>query len=225
MIRRPKSARSRKSRSNSWRLSPTKRSSPSRTSGCSTNCRHATVISPRRWSSRRRPANLRVISSSPTDLSRSFKRSSPMRVRLCGNDIGALYRFDGEHLRLAASHNVNPRLSRAPDRPIRPGKKPVRRAALERRPFKSRCFGRDRICGVSNERIARGRRSTLAVPLLRKKTSPRRDRHSVARRSETVYRQSNKTARDLRRPGRDRHRKRPAVPRAKGVVGAANGDE
>ena len=36
---------------------------------------------------------------------------------------------------------------------------------------------------------------------------------------------ADQAARNLCRPGRDRHRERAAVPRAQGVVGAANGDE
>ena len=36
---------------------------------------------------------------------------------------------------------------------------------------------------------------------------------------------ADQAARNLRRPGRDRHRERAAVPRTQGVVGAADGDE
>ena len=47
--------RSQKSRSSWSRISPIRPSSPSRIRGCSTNCASAPTISPRRWSSRRRP--------------------------------------------------------------------------------------------------------------------------------------------------------------------------
>ena len=43
------------SRSHWCRISPRRRSSPSRTRGCSTNCASAPTISPNRWSSRRQP--------------------------------------------------------------------------------------------------------------------------------------------------------------------------
>src|SRR5262249_6856354 len=80
---------------------------------------------------------LQVISSSPTDVQPVFQTILANAVRLCGNDIGALYRFDGEYLHLAASHNVNPEIvARTESRPVRPGKETaVRRAALERQPI------------------------------------------------------------------------------------------
>jgi two-component system NtrC family sensor kinase len=51
---------------------------------------------------------LRVISSSPTDVQPVFDTIIQSAVRLCGARIGALYRFDGELLHLAAHHNVGP---------------------------------------------------------------------------------------------------------------------
>ena len=64
-----KSVRSPKSRSNWCRISPRRRSSPSRTRGCSTNCASAPTISPNRWSSRPRPRRCSGSSvSSPGEL-------------------------------------------------------------------------------------------------------------------------------------------------------------
>src|SRR5262249_12821459 len=64
---------------------------------------------------------LRVISSSPTDLQPVFKTILANAVHLCANDIGALYRIDGEYLRLAASHNDDHQVvAHAQNRPVRP---------------------------------------------------------------------------------------------------------
>ncbi len=51
---------------------------------------------------------LRVISGSQTDVQPVFDTIIQSAVRLCGARIGALYRFDGELLHLAAHHNVGP---------------------------------------------------------------------------------------------------------------------
>src|SRR6267142_489913 len=51
---------------------------------------------------------LRVISSSPADVQPVFDTIVQSAVRLCGARIGALYRFDGELLHLAAHHNFGP---------------------------------------------------------------------------------------------------------------------
>ncbi|HWN13787.1 MAG TPA: GAF domain-containing protein [Candidatus Dormibacteraeota bacterium] len=51
---------------------------------------------------------LRVISQSQTNVQPVFDTIVQSAVRLCGARIGALYRFDGELLHLAAHHNVGP---------------------------------------------------------------------------------------------------------------------
>ena len=55
-----------------------------------------------------------------------------------------------------------------------------------------------------------GFRTILGVPLLREGDVDRRVRADAAR-SAAVHRQADRAGRDLRRPGRDRHRERPAV--------------
>jgi GAF domain-containing protein len=117
---------------------------------------------------------LRVISSSPTDLQPVFKTILANAVHLCANDIGALYRFDGEYLRLAASHNVDPEVvARTENRPVRPGKETaVRRAALEQRTIHVpdvRAAADFEVYQTEANRSER-RRSTLAVPLLKEDT-------------------------------------------------------
>src|SRR4029077_710273 len=81
---------------------------------------------------------------------------------------------DGEYLRLAASHNVNPEVvARTENRPVRPGKETaVRRAALERRTIHVpdvRAAADFEGYQTEANRSER-RRSTLAVPLLKEDT-------------------------------------------------------
>src|SRR5215470_15663560 len=49
---------------------------------------------------------LRVISSSPIDVQPVFKTIASNAVRLCGAVNGAVFRFDGELIHLAAFHNA-----------------------------------------------------------------------------------------------------------------------
>ncbi len=51
---------------------------------------------------------LRVISRSPTDVQPVLDAIAEGSVRLCNALFGVVYRFDGEYLRFAAHHNVNP---------------------------------------------------------------------------------------------------------------------
>ena len=51
---------------------------------------------------------LRVISSSPTDVRPVFDAIVGSAVRLCDASFGGVIRFDGEHLHVAAAHNVEP---------------------------------------------------------------------------------------------------------------------
>src|SRR5262245_71961 len=117
---------------------------------------------------------LRVIASSHTDVQPVFETILANAVRLCGNDVGALFRFDGEFLRLAASHNVNAEIvARQVNKPTRPGKETaVRRAALERRTIHVpdvRAATEFAEYQTEENRQER-RRSTLAVPLLKEDT-------------------------------------------------------
>jgi len=51
---------------------------------------------------------LQVISSSPSDVEPVFSAMLEKAVRICGASFGNVYRWDGEALRLAASHNTPP---------------------------------------------------------------------------------------------------------------------
>ena len=117
---------------------------------------------------------LRVISSSPTDLQPVFETILANATRLCGTRNAGLYRFDGELLHFAAGHNLSPEIiARQQSNPVRPGRESAnRRAALERRTI----HVPDVLAAVDfnayeTETYRReGRRSTLAVPLLKEDT-------------------------------------------------------
>ena len=117
---------------------------------------------------------LRVISSSPTDLQPVFETILANATRLCGTRNAGLYRFDGELLHFAAGRNLSPEMiARQQSNPVRPGRESAnRRAALERRTI----HVPDVLAAVDfnayeTETYRReGRRSTLAVPLLKEDT-------------------------------------------------------
>ena len=77
---------------------------------------------------------LKVISRSTFDLRPVLETLTENAVRLCGADMGSIYRFDGERLNHALSYNATPELIEFLDRnPIAPGRYSVAaRAALER---------------------------------------------------------------------------------------------
>ena len=56
---------------------------------------------------------LRVISSSPTDVEPVFSAIVDSAVRLCGARFGAVFRFDGELVHLAAHLNLPKRMCRS----------------------------------------------------------------------------------------------------------------
>ena len=117
---------------------------------------------------------LRVISSSPTDLQPVFATILANATRLCGTRNAGLYIFDGELLHFAAGHNLPPdMIARQQSNPFRPGRESAnRRAALERRtihvPDVLAAADFDAYGTEANRR--EGRRSTLAVPLLKEDT-------------------------------------------------------
>jgi two-component system NtrC family sensor kinase len=78
---------------------------------------------------------LKVISRSTLDLQPVLGTVAENAVRLCGAEMAFIFRFDGELLRAAASHNAPPELRAFVEaNPIRPGRHTVTaRTALERR--------------------------------------------------------------------------------------------
>jgi hypothetical protein len=78
---------------------------------------------------------LKVIGHSTFDLQPLFETLAENAVRLCEAERAFIFRFDGDVLRVAATHNVSPaRRAFAERNPIRPGRHSAgARAALERR--------------------------------------------------------------------------------------------
>jgi two-component system NtrC family sensor kinase len=78
---------------------------------------------------------LDVMNRSTFDLRAIFEAVAESAVRLCGADRAFIFRFDGELLRLEATHNATPEFAEwVAQHPIRPGRhSAAARAALERR--------------------------------------------------------------------------------------------
>src|SRR5262249_26187284 len=78
---------------------------------------------------------LKVIGRSTFDLRPVFETLAENAVRLCEAERALVYRFDGDCLRVAATHNVSPELRAMVEaNPPRPGRESgSARAALERR--------------------------------------------------------------------------------------------
>ena len=117
---------------------------------------------------------LGAISSSPADLQPVFETILANATRLCGTQNAALFRFDGEFLRFAVGHNLDPEnMARMENYSVRPGTETAsRRAALERRtihvPDVVAAAGFDAYQTDTYRR--ENRLSTLAVPLLKEDT-------------------------------------------------------
>ena len=115
--------RSPTSRSRCSRPSPTRRSSPSRTCACSGNWRRATATSPRRWSSRPRPARSCGSSAARPPMSSRCSTRSSRAPRVCATgDVQALFMAttaSSSHRRVARTHgrssDASRRVSRAPE--------------------------------------------------------------------------------------------------------------
>ena len=118
---------------------------------------------------------LRVISSSPTDLTPVFETILNNARRLCGADSGGLFRFDGEllHFVTMVGQSAEWRSSYVTREPFRPGRETATRlAALERRVVHvPDILAAPEFTEYQTGRHAReGIRSALAVPLLKDDT-------------------------------------------------------
>jgi GAF domain-containing protein/CheY-like chemotaxis protein len=110
---------------------------------------------------------LKVIGRSSFDLQPVFETLAENGVRLCGAERAFIFRFDGQLLRMVASHNATPeRIAFVAQNPVAPGRGSASaRAALERRTIHIHDAQTDPeyTYGLGVEPI----RTTLAIPMLR----------------------------------------------------------
>jgi two-component system, NtrC family, sensor kinase len=117
---------------------------------------------------------LRVISSSPTDVRPVFDTIVKSAVKLCNGVFGGLYRFDGELIHSAATHNYR---SEALDAirsvfPARPSQTLlVGRAIIERAVVQVPDLELDPEWQLQELGRAIGARSSIGIPMLREGTS------------------------------------------------------
>ena len=181
------------------------------------------ATSPRRWSSRRRPA--RSCGSSRARRPTSSRCSTPSpesAARLCEAAVlprlpvrrrAAPLRRLTTGRRPRGSTVAAPRLPAAAEpRHARPGG-PCSSRRRRADPGRPRGPG---LRAASASRSATASGAHLAVPMLRDGLPDRLDRRR-ARPGRALPRTAGRAPEDLRRPGRHRHRERPAVPGARGA--------
>ena len=120
---------------------------------------------------------LRVISASPGELEPVFQAMLQRAVRICGAKFGNIYRWDGEALHLAASHNTPPAFAKARgSTPLRrPGPKTVvgrmvaTKAVIHVADLAAeQAYIKDRVSPAVAAVELGGVRTILAVPMLNK---------------------------------------------------------
>src|SRR5262249_3773557 len=111
---------------------------------------------------------LKVIGRSTFDLQQVFETLAENAVRLCGAERSFIFRFDGQILRIAATHNVSPELRAFVERnPFGPGRQTASaRAAVERRTIHIHDVWNDPEFTYMGREVD-PHRSVLAVPMLR----------------------------------------------------------
>src|SRR5690349_941232 len=111
---------------------------------------------------------LKVIGRSTFDLQPVFETLAENAVRLCEAERAAIFRFDGQVLRLVSGQNMSPELRAFVERnPIRPGRQSgAARAAVERRTVHIEDVERDPDFSYQ-VRAVDPIRTVLAIPMLR----------------------------------------------------------
>src|SRR5262245_17637385 len=111
---------------------------------------------------------LKVIGRSTFDLQPVFETLAENAVRLCAAERAFIYRFDGEILQIAATHNVSPTLRAFVERnPFGPGRQTATgRAAVERRTIHIHDIEADPDYKYGAQQVD-PLRTVLAVPMLR----------------------------------------------------------
>ena len=174
---------------------------------------------------------LRVISSSPGDLQPVFGKMLENAIRISGASFGIIHSWDGENLRLLATHNLPPALDRARrDAPaFKPGPKSgVRRMAATKRVIHIHDLREDEgYLDKPSLQIVEPRRAGRANDADRADVEGRRGRRHLYRLSSGsagFHRQANRSGQELCRSGRHRHRECTAADGIARVAGAADGD-
>ncbi|HXA98810.1 MAG TPA: GAF domain-containing protein, partial [Candidatus Dormibacteraeota bacterium] len=111
---------------------------------------------------------LKVIGRSTFDLQPVFDTLAANAVRLCEAEHAMVCRFDGQHLRVVATHNISAELKAFVDRnPFAPGRgSGVARAALERRTIHIHDVQSDPEYTYEGQHVA-PYRTVLVIPVLR----------------------------------------------------------
>ena len=111
---------------------------------------------------------LKVIGRSTFDLQPVFETLAENAIRLCEAERALIFRFDGQVLRVVATHNVSPELRAFTERnPIAPGRgSGVGRAALERRTIHIHDIRSDPEYTYAGQQVA-PYRTVLVIPMLR----------------------------------------------------------
>ncbi len=113
---------------------------------------------------------LRVISESPTDVQPVFEAIAERAMTLCNANIGAVARFDGRLVHMAAFHGASTEATRAMRSafPMKPGRGSIlARAILEQAPVQIPDVLDDPDYALKNEARGAGYRANFAVPMLR----------------------------------------------------------
>jgi GAF domain-containing protein len=111
---------------------------------------------------------LKVIGRSTFDLQPVFQTLAENAIRLCEAERALIFRFDGQVMRVVATHNVFPELRAFIEQnPITPGRgSGIGRAALERRTIHIHDIRTDPEYTYAGQQIA-PYRTVLVVPMLR----------------------------------------------------------